>query len=79
MIRRLFQVATFSYDGTQYKGREVQPITPNDKFYCVTKNVVDPRVNESLWRLEVTGLVQHRQTYHFARLKALPAVARKPP
>jgi DMSO/TMAO reductase YedYZ molybdopterin-dependent catalytic subunit len=74
VIRRLFAVATFSYDGTQYKGREVQGITPNDKFYCVTKNVIDPRVNQSLWRLEVTGLVQHRQTYHFARLRSLPAV-----
>jgi DMSO/TMAO reductase YedYZ molybdopterin-dependent catalytic subunit len=74
ILRRLFQVATFSYDGTQYKGRGVQGITPNDKFYCVTKNVVDPRVEEALWRLEVTGLVQHRQTYNFARLKKLPAV-----
>jgi len=74
VIRRLFQVATFGYDGTQYKGREVQPITPNDKFYCVTKNVIDPRVNGSLWRLEVTGLVRRPQTYDFARLKSLPAV-----
>lgn len=74
ILKRLFQVASFSYDGTQYKGSDVQPITPNDRFYCVTKNVVDPRVEKSIWRLEVTGLVQHRQTYNFARLKALPAV-----
>ena len=67
-------MASFSYDGTQYKGRGVEPITPNDKFYCVTKNVVDPRVQESIWRIEVTGLVEHRQTYNFARLKSLPAV-----
>jgi len=73
ILRRLFQVASFSYDGTQYKGSDVQPITPNDKFYCVTKNVVDPRVEQSIWRLEVTGLVQHRQTYNLARLKSLPA------
>ena len=74
ILKRLFQVASFSYDGTQYKGSDVQPITPNDRFYCVTKNVVDPRVEQSIWRLEVTGLVQHRQTYNFARLKSLPAV-----
>jgi DMSO/TMAO reductase YedYZ molybdopterin-dependent catalytic subunit len=74
ILKRLFQVASFGYDGTQYKGSDVQPITPNDRFYCVTKNVVDPRVEQSIWRLEVTGLVQHRQTYNFARLKALPAV-----
>jgi DMSO/TMAO reductase YedYZ molybdopterin-dependent catalytic subunit len=74
LLRRLYRIATFSYDGTQYKGRIVQPITPNDQFYCVTKNVVDPKVNASLWRLEVTGLVQTRQTYRLDRLKSLPAV-----
>jgi DMSO/TMAO reductase YedYZ molybdopterin-dependent catalytic subunit len=74
LLRRFYRVATFSYDGTQYKGRIVQPITPNDQFYCVTKNVVDPKVNASLWRLEVTGLVQTRQTYKLDRLKSLPAV-----
>ena len=42
LARKLYRAATFSYDGTQYKGRIVQPITPNDLFYCVTKNVVDP-------------------------------------
>lgn len=74
VIRRLFQVASFSYDGTQYKGGEVQGITPNDQFYCVTKNVIDPRVDSSLWRLEVTGLVRQRQTYDLARFEKLPAV-----
>src|SRR5205085_9922841 len=33
--RKQFRIATFSYDGTQYKGADVQPITPNDLFYCV--------------------------------------------
>ena len=74
VMRRLYQLATFSYDGTQYKGRMVRPITPNDQFYCVTKNVVDPKVNADLWRLEVTGLVQKRQTYRLDGLKSLPAV-----
>src|ERR1041384_2011791 len=74
LLRRLYQLATFSYDGTQYKGRIVQPITPNDLFYCVTKNVVDPKVNADLWRLEITGLVQTRQTYKLDRLKSLPAI-----
>jgi len=72
LLRRLYQLATFSYDGTQYKGRIVQPITPNDLFYCVTKNVVDPKVDANLWRLEVTGPVQTRQTYKLDRLKSLP-------
>ena len=74
LLRRLYRVATFSYDGTQYKGRIVRAITPNDQFYCVTKNVVDPKVNPDLWRLEITGLVETRQTYRLDRLKSLPAV-----
>ena len=77
LLRRLYRIATFSYDGTQYKGRIVQPITPNDQFYCVTKNVVDPQVNPLLWRLEVTGLVQTRQTYRLDRLKSLPATTQE--
>src|SRR5207249_2302376 len=64
LARRLYRVATFSYDGTQYKGRIVQPITPNELFYCVTKNVVDPKVNADLWHLELNGLVQNSAVLH---------------
>jgi DMSO/TMAO reductase YedYZ molybdopterin-dependent catalytic subunit len=70
LMRRLFRIAAFSYDGTQYKGSIVQPITPNDLFYCVTKNVVDPDVDESLWHLEVTGLVQNPAVYRLRDLVA---------
>jgi len=69
LLRKLYRAATFSYDGTQYKGRIVQPITPNDLFYCVTKNVIDPHVNVDLWHLEVNGLVQNPATYRFQDLK----------
>jgi DMSO/TMAO reductase YedYZ molybdopterin-dependent catalytic subunit len=71
LLRKLYGVATFSYDGTQYKGRIVQPITPNDQFYCVTKNVIDPRVDVSLWHLEVNGLVENPRTYRFEDLKTI--------
>jgi DMSO/TMAO reductase YedYZ molybdopterin-dependent catalytic subunit len=74
LVRKLYRAATFSYDGTQYKGRNVQPITPNELFYCVTKNVVDPQVNVDLWHLEVNGLVQNRATYRFQDLKAFTPV-----
>src|SRR5438132_3824542 len=65
LMRKLYRAATFSSDGTQYKGRVVQPITPNELFYCVTKNVVDPRVNVDLWHLEVVGLVKNAATWRF--------------
>jgi DMSO/TMAO reductase YedYZ molybdopterin-dependent catalytic subunit len=74
LMRRLFGIAAFSYDGTQYKGSGVQPITPNDLFYCVTKNVIDPEVDDSLWHLEVDGLVQNRATYRLRDLVEAPAV-----
>src|SRR5229473_8010416 len=38
LLRQLAQVATFAYDGMEYRGEDVQPITPNDRFYTVTKN-----------------------------------------
>src|SRR5438874_3009651 len=74
LLRKLYRAATFSYDGTQYKGRSVQPITPNELFYCVTKNVVDPRVNVDLWHLELNGLVQNPVTYRFQDLKGFNLV-----
>ncbi len=73
LARKLYRVATFSYDGTEYKGRIVEPITPNELFYCVTKNVVDPKVNADLWHLEVNGLVQNQATWRFQDLLGFPA------
>jgi DMSO/TMAO reductase YedYZ molybdopterin-dependent catalytic subunit len=74
LATKLYRAATFSYDGTQYKGGVVEPITPNDLFYCVTKNVIDPRVNVDLWHLEVNGLVKNPATWRFQDLKGFPAV-----
>jgi len=68
LARKLYRAATFSYDGTEYKGAIVQPITPNELFYCVTKNVVDPRVDVDLWHLEINGLVQNSATWRFQDL-----------
>ena len=74
LLARLYNLAAFSYDGTQYIGSEVTAITPNDRFYTVTKNVVDPDVKNPLWRLQVVGMVERPRDYSFADLKALPSV-----
>lgn len=71
IARKLFQIATFSYDGTQYKGEGVRSITPNDQFYCVTKNVVDPRVDDGLWHLEVSGMIRFPRSYRLLDLKTM--------
>ncbi|HLW36499.1 MAG TPA: molybdopterin-dependent oxidoreductase [Chthoniobacterales bacterium] len=74
LLRKLYDAAAFSYDGTQYKGRIVQPVTPNDLFYCVTKNVIDPSVDEDLWHLEVNGLVQSPRAYRIQDLNSFTQV-----
>ena len=77
ILSRLYTLTTFSYDGTRYKGADVQAITPNDRFYVVTKNVVDPDVTRSLWRLDVTGLVERPQVYRFEDFVAMPSVTQE--
>ena len=50
-------------------------ITPNDRFYVVSKNVFrDPIVDSKSWRLEVTGLVDRPLSLSYEALKGLPAV-----
>src|SRR5262249_27964193 len=73
LISRLNDEATFAYDGRPYSGPGVQPITPNDQFYSVTKNVVDPDVTTSVWALQVGGLVERGHTYDFDELTAFPS------
>lgn len=77
ILHRLYQIATFSYDGTRYKGADVQAITPNDRFYVVTKNIVDPEVASTIWRLDIAGLVERPRTYSFEDLAALPAATQE--
>ena len=74
LMKRLYDDATFPYDGRPYSGPGVQPITPNDKFYTVTKNVVDPDVTKRVWGLEIGGLVRNEKRYDFDDLAALPAI-----
>ena len=73
LIRQLWDRATFSYDGKAYSGPGVQPIAPNDKFYSVTKNVVDPNIDRDWWGLEVTGHVDNERSFDFEELAAMPA------
>lgn len=74
MLRLLNARATFPYDGTAYSGPGVQPIAPVDKFYTVTKNVIDPDVTTAVWRLEIGGMVAEPKSYSFADLMALASV-----
>jgi hypothetical protein len=77
LVRQLVQVATFAYDGMEYRGQDVQPITPNDRFYTVTENIIDPDPTTAAWRLEITGLVDHPTTYTFDQIRALPSTTQE--
>ena len=74
ILRRLFVIGTFKYDGTQYRGPQVQKITPNDKFYQVSKNLVDPDVARDSWQLDIVGQVENSRSWSFAEIAAMPAV-----
>ena len=66
--------STFGYDGLEVLGANVQPITPNDKFYVVTKNLIDPRVERDRWRLKVCGLVETERTLDLDEVTSMRAV-----
>jgi DMSO/TMAO reductase YedYZ molybdopterin-dependent catalytic subunit len=49
-------------------------ITPNDEFYVVSKNIIDPTVSLSDWSLEIKGLVENSFTLTYDELRAMPSV-----
>ena len=71
MATFLYKNSALGYDGMTYDG-PVQPLTPNQSFYVVTKNLIDPAVFQPAWRLEVTGKVAHPKTYQLSDLTSLP-------
>jgi DMSO/TMAO reductase YedYZ molybdopterin-dependent catalytic subunit len=77
LLRHLADVATFGYDGLEYRGPDAQPITPNDRFYTVTKNIIDPDPTTAAWRLEIAGLVERPRTYTFDDIRALPSTTQE--
>lgn len=54
-------------------GKLPTPITPNDEFYIVSKNFIDPRVDtgDRNWTIRVDGLVQSPHDFSPADLQAL--------
>lgn len=47
-------------------------VTPNEKFYKISKNIFDPKVHVSRWSLELKGLVERPMKLTYSELKALP-------
>ncbi|HKI56076.1 MAG TPA: molybdopterin-dependent oxidoreductase [Trueperaceae bacterium] len=51
-------------------------VTSVKDHYVVSKNFVDPKVDEGRWRLKIHGLVEHTLDLKLADLKALPSLSR---
>jgi DMSO/TMAO reductase YedYZ molybdopterin-dependent catalytic subunit len=51
-------------------------VTPNELFYVVDEEIIDPDIDPETWRLTVGGLVERPFRVTYAELKALPAVER---
>jgi len=49
-------------------------ITPNRDFYVVSKNFIDPSVDETSWTLEIGGLVDTPITFTYEQMLARPSV-----
>ncbi|PZC42165.1 MAG: DMSO/TMAO reductase YedYZ, molybdopterin-dependent catalytic subunit [Chloroflexi bacterium] len=52
-------------------GVRPSPITPTNQFYVVSKNLFDPRVDESNWRLSIGGLVEQSVELELNDLQAM--------
>ncbi len=74
LVEALRRRSAIGYDGLTLQRRSVDPVTANDDFYVVTKNIIDPAVRKGLWRLEVGGRCARPHTYGFAELAGLDAV-----
>ncbi len=74
ILIRFYKLSAYSYDGTENAGEDLPPITPNDHFYTVTKNNVDPRPTEAAWGLKISGKVSQPRTLDLAAITAMAAV-----
>ncbi len=74
VLYRRATFGAFGYDGLMVRGPRTEPITPTDDFYVVTKNLIDPRVSSSVWRLRIDGLVADPMEFDLDALRSLPRV-----
>ena len=77
LLSYFYKISAYTYDGTENAGEDLPPITPNDKFYQVTKNNVDPRPRVAAWALEVGGNVSQPAVLHIQDFQAMPAVVQE--
>ena len=47
-------------------------VTPNDQFYVISKNSIDPTVDVNDWSLTITGMVDNKMILDYDTLTAMP-------
>ena len=50
-------------------------ITPNERFYIISKNFNDPRVSADKWSLEVIGLLAQPRRFSYEEILAFPTMS----
>jgi DMSO/TMAO reductase YedYZ molybdopterin-dependent catalytic subunit len=72
-LRSFTGATNYDYEGHGVAAEHLlDPITPTEAHYVVSKNLVDPTVETGLWRLEVTGMVERPVTLAIDDLRRLP-------
>lgn len=76
LLAQYLASSNLAYEGFGTPARIMSPITPNQHFYVVSKNVLDPVVNSGQWQLELTGLVRTPKIWSHGQVRALPRETR---
>jgi len=74
VFRRGATFPPYGYDGRSVHAAHVEAVTPVERFYVVTKNLLDPRVDAGVWRLRIEGAVDRPRSYSLADLRLDPAL-----
>ncbi len=48
-------------------------VTPNDQFYVISKNNIDPTVHLDDWNLTITGMVENKMVLGYDTLTSMPS------
>jgi DMSO/TMAO reductase YedYZ molybdopterin-dependent catalytic subunit len=75
LLRALYGRSNLAYEGMETRP-PIDYVTPNARFYVVSKNVIDPTVVPGDWSLEVGGLVARPGRLTLGELRALPGETR---
>lgn len=74
LLVQLSRLGSITQAALRVRGGIPPEVTPNEEFYIVSKNFIDPVVNKDSWSLEVDGLVENPLTLRYGDLLALPSV-----